>query len=503
MVTSRLWPDSTRPGAEDPPARASSPLDAVAVAGTDKTARIEQDQLFSEPGEPTLSVTELTAHVRSSLARAFPAEVWVRGEVQKLSHPPSGHVYFTLAEARGGQTAAAIAVTLLAREKRQIDAQLAGIPVELANGAEVRIRAKVTVYVPRGQLQLEMTGLDPYFTMGKIAAQRARVLATLRADQLLERNRQRSMPDLPLRVALVTSRDSAAYHDFVHELEVSGFGFSVAVCDARVQGQGAPRSLAAGLRAAVAQRPDVVVVVRGGGAQHDLAAFDHEAVARLIARAPVPVVVGVGHQVDRSVADEVAHTSCKTPTACAQVLVNAVRDASHAVEAHAAALVVAARQLIDAQTRYVGAVRERLEPRTRQHLVAASHRLDRIADGLRRRSDAVLDAQAHQLERRRARAAQRSTVQLERERLTVDHRTARLGRAALAPLESAHAHVDAVDERVRALDPARVLARGYSITRRANGRAARSVADLVVGDELHTRLAVGVVVSRVEATEEP
>jgi len=450
----------------------------------------------------TLSVTELNAQIRGSLARAFPAEVWVRGEVQKLSQPPSGHVYFTLAEQRGGQTAAAMPVTLLAREKRKIDAELAGLPVELVNGAEVRIRAKVTVYVPRGQLQLEMTALDPYFTMGKIAAQRSRVLAALSAEGLLEHNRRLAMPELPMRVALVTSRDSAAYHDFVHELEESGFGFLVFSCDARVQGQDAPRSLAAGLRAAVMTRPDVIVVVRGGGAAHDLVAFDHEAVARLIALAPVPIIVGVGHQVDRSVADEVAHTSRKTPTACAQFLVATVREAVSAIDDRWQSIVGAARTSLARQERSHTEVHDRVEQRTRHHVGRAEQRVNALADALRRSATVALRSQAHQIDVRLTRVAERAEVRLERRSVMLDHRLERLRRAATAPFEPASKHLDGVDARVRALDPARVLARGYSITRTADGRVARKVADFVVGDALHTRLAEGVVVSRVEATEE-
>src|SRR5207245_2538751 len=141
---------------------------------------------------------------------------------------------------------------------------------------------------------------------------------------------------------LITSHGSAAYHDFVHELETSRFAWRVCAVDVRVQGAAAARRITWALRELAQLDVDAVVIVRGGGSRADLAPFDTEIVARAIATMGVPVIVGVGHETDRSVADEVAHTACKTPTACAQILVQQVRgflgtldDATHRLVARA------------------------------------------------------------------------------------------------------------------------------------------------------------------------
>src|SRR5262249_11965720 len=182
------------------------------------------------------------------------------------------------------------------------------------------------VYAPQGRVQLKMTAIDPVFTVGGIAVARERVVRGLAADGVLDRNACTAMPLVPLRVGLVTSVGSAAFHDFVHELGASGLAFRVAVVDVRVQGDNASRRIVYGLRQMAVRELDVVVLVRGGGSRADLAPFDSDAVARAIVAMAVPVICGVGHETDRSVADQVAHTSCKTPTACAQLLVAQVRE---------------------------------------------------------------------------------------------------------------------------------------------------------------------------------
>ena len=166
-----------------------------------------------------------------------------------------------------------------------------------------------------------MTDIDPAFTLGRLAADRDRLLRLLDAEGLLGRQAALSRPLVPLRVGLVTAGGSAAEHDVMDELRRSGLGFRVVRADARVQGPTAPRSVAWGLRAVAARGADVVLLVRGGGATTDLAAFDSEVIARAVAGLDTPVLTGIGHDIDRSVADEVAHAAYKTPTACAQAVV--------------------------------------------------------------------------------------------------------------------------------------------------------------------------------------
>jgi exodeoxyribonuclease VII large subunit len=441
----------------------------------------EMLDLGDVPEEPTFSVADLASAVGDALRRAFPEQVWVRGEVQNLKRYPSGHTYFSLVEkgtGTGDKVRARLACVLFRDDRPAVNRALKEVPgAELGNDVEVRIRGRVSVY--QGQLQLVMSAIDPVFTVGGIAANRERVLRALAADGLLDANRRLELPLVPLRIGLVTSSGSAAYHDFVHELEASGFAFRVATVDVRVQGAAASRRIVWGLRELAARHCDVIVLARGGGSRADLAPFDTELVARCIASMPVPVITGVGHEVDRSVADEVAHTACKTPTACAQSLVRQVREFVERID--------------DAAQRVSSLARSRAAMASRQ-LDEAARRVQRGAPAVIARERARMDrthGRVHELSRRRTRDASRELADCAR-------RAAELGRRGVA---TASLRVDGTERAVRALDPRRVLERGYTITRAADGRVVRTPADTAVGDEIVTELAQGRITSRVEGSD--
>ena len=413
---------------------------------------------------------ELSQAIGDHLRTAFPGEVWVRGEIHDLTRARSGHVYFTLRDADRDVTAQ-LSVMLSSTNKVRVNRLLlrGGGRVRMNDGTEVRIRGRLDWYEPRGQLQLQMTSIDPAFTLGQLAAARAELLDRLRAEGLVGANALLALPIAPLRIGLVTSAGSAAEADVVDELTRSGFRFEITRADVRVQGPEAPGAIAGAITGLARTRVDLVLVARGGGAATDLAAFDTELVARAIAAAGRPVITGIGHEVDRSVADEVAHTAAKTPTAAAQ----------HVVGLVAVAL-------------------ERAEQAWLHIAVRSTHVLDR--------------ADAH-LERSRARAAVAARSATHREQGRIDHAAGRLARCASSVLDGAERHLDDASRRLTAttqrrlddassridllatradlLDPAHVLARGWSIVRRDDGAVVRSVDDVEVGTALVIRVGDG------------
>lgn len=388
-----------------------------------------QDPLFND--EPTFSVAELNRSIGLVLGRAFPDEVWVRGEIANLSRPTSGHVFFDLVG-----DGCAIGVTLWAADKQVVNAVLrrAGGAVRMNDGTEVRLRGRVTWWAERGKVTLRMLSIDTAYTLGRLAEARELLVQRLRDDGSLARQRELALPLVPLRVGLVTSDASAAAADFLDTLSLSGFGFQVVLAHTRVQGPEAERSMLAALDAlaAVSRPMDVVCIVRGGGARTDLACFDSEVLARAISQQPVPVLTGIGHEIDTTVADLVAHAAFKTPTACASALVERVST-----------------------------FRAALDERT-----SRLHRLSHL----------VLERSAARL----SRAAER---------------TAASGRSQL---RAATGRVERCELRAAALDPARALARGWSITRDASGRAVRSVAGAPAGTRLVTAVADGEIRSTVD-----
>jgi exodeoxyribonuclease VII large subunit len=451
--------------------------------------------------ERTWSVSELSDGIAVALRRSFPDEVWVRGEIQGWKAGRGGHAYFQLTDHEEGvdRPTACLSVALFANSRQRVVAMLrrAG-GVRLADGIEVRIRGRLAYYGPQGRLQLQMTGIDPEHTLGRMAADRDRLLRALRAEGLVDAQVALAMPVAPLDVALVTASSSAAASDFLHELAGSGLAFRVRVLDTRVQGPGAEQRVALALRRAAALRPDVVALVRGGGARTDLTTFDAEVVARTICGLGVPVVTGIGHEVDWSVADEVAHVAFKTPTACAAGLVDEVRSFTERLGRTWDRLAARATARLDDADRSLAGTGAAVGRATRGTLAVAWRATDEAARRLDRQATVAVDRAAARLAAGGGRLEGATRAHLRAADRTLAGAAARLGgrgRRALATAESA---VRLAEARASAVDPARALARGWTITRDGDGRVVRSVAVLAAGDELVTTFADGAAVSRVE-----
>jgi len=445
---------------------------------------VSDGALFDEsvgrgPDADTWTVGELAAHLGRLLVAALPDDVWVAGQIRNLSRANNGHVYFDLVEPTesGRAPEAQLSVTLLAPERELVNRQLvrAGGGVRMSDGVEVRIQGRIRWYAPRGTLQLRMHGIDPAFTLGRLQADRDRLLATLGAEGLLDANARVPMPLVPLRIGVVTSRGTAAHADVMAELEASGIGFEVVLADARTQGPECGPSVARALALLAAASVDVVLLVRGGGARTDLAGFDTEQIARAVAAMAVPVLTGIGHEVDRSIADEVAHRAHKTPTAAAASVVAQVQAFGRGVEERALSL----RRGVARATRLAEA---RLDDRRARAARAAARTLARADDRLAQRG-----AQA-------GRAAVRSLDRADRRVEVVGSRSVR---GARSRLDAAEARLGAQEARGVVHDPALALARGWSITTTADGRLVRRPADAPPGTELVTRLAEGALRSTV------
>lgn len=433
------------------------------------------DEPVDDPTNPTYSVAELAAAINDQLRRGFSDGVWVRGEIDGLRN--SGpHTYFSLVE-HGDDGRAVLSVSLFAPMKRNLTPVLKKNRLELGNGMKVRIFGHLDYYAPNGRLGLKMAGIDPRFTLGELSQARDQVVRRLVASGLFDANRRVTMASVPIRVGVVTSVGTAAWHDFHDEFARSGLGFELRVCDTRVQGDGAEHSIAAAIRT-LSRRPDVdcVVVIRGGGARNELATFDAESIAVAIATAPVPVITGLGHEIDRSVADDVAHTSHKTPTACARALIDVVREyRDDAEQAWAAITSLAVHRLGGASTSLVDRA-HRVARRTHAAVERADERLLTRADRLVTLPGRTLDAHDRRLDEVARRIATRSPQLIESQ----THR------------------LDALAARLALADPVNLLRRGWSISRDTDGNIIRSVDDVAPGTIMSTQLADGRLSSRIE-----
>ncbi|MGB1822063.1 MAG: exodeoxyribonuclease VII large subunit, partial [Acidimicrobiales bacterium] len=274
----------------------------------------------------TWSVGDLCQAIRDTFSAVFPEEIWVEGEIVGLNVASSGHVYFDVIEPDSeGSRVDKMSVALWRGRRQGVEAVLAKAEAgPLVDGIRVRIKGELSFFAPQGRVQLLMTAIDPTHTLGQLAVDRERVLKSLSSAGLLDANSALKVPLVPLHIGLITSDGSAAYNDFVNEISSSSYPFKISLAHSPVQGAEAESGLVSAIETLGDIDVDVIAVVRGGGARTDLMAFDLESVATAVANSTRPVLSGIGHETDRSIVDEVAHTAYKTPTACAAALVQTV-----------------------------------------------------------------------------------------------------------------------------------------------------------------------------------
>lgn len=427
------------------------------------------------------SVAELTRRIKDLLEIEID-RVWISGEISSFKvHAASGHAYFNLKDRD-----AVLACVCWASSLRRLT-------LKPADGLKVRAFGSVSVYEARGtyQLYVEQMRADGE---GALQAAFLELKRKLEAEGLFDPSRKRALPRIPTRIGLVTSGGGAALQDMMRVLAKRWPSVEVVLRPALVQGAGAAEDLARALREVALAGPEVVIIGRGGGSLEDLAAFNDEVLARAIAASPVPVVSAVGHETDFSIADFVADLRAATPTHAAQLVVpdrDEVRAqigrSARALASHALRGLREARRTIERlrQTRPLRRPEAMLR-QTRLDLDRTSDRLRRGLETAAARPRLRLQQVARRLERREPAAAllqARARLVDCKSRLQAEWSDRQSGRGRRLELAGA---------RLEALSPRQVLARGYSITRRArDGAVVRAVSEVAVGEEVEVVLARG------------
>jgi exodeoxyribonuclease VII large subunit len=405
-------------------------------------------------GQPpkALSVGEVVARIRGAVEGAFPATLWVEGELSNCSYAASGHIYFTLVDPQATDRAGQRLILPCAffRSANQ------SLKFRLEDGDQVVCLAQVTTYEARGQYQLRVLRV---LRKGEGELQRAfeQLKKRLEAEGLFDAARKRPIPTLPDRIGLVTSPAGSVVHDMVARLRGH---FNVVILPVRVQGDGAAAEIVQAIALANRRRlADLLIVARGGGSLEELWAFNEESVARAIAGSQLPVISAIGHEDHWTIADYVADRRASTPT-------------------HAAQQLAQERQLLVQQV---------------------NETVERLLDGM----TAALDAEAQRVDELGERLRLlHPLLQVDRGLARVRELHERMVRGARFAMERAERTLQGLAGRLEALSPLAVLGRGYSITLRLPGRTVLTAAGaLQAGDELETWLARGRVRSRVSDVE--
>lgn len=403
-----------------------------------------------------ITLTELLKRVRTTLDEAFALPLWVSAEISDIKHHCSGHCYLELVEKGddGMPRAQARAVIWRSAYPRVAGYFEAETGQQLVPGLKILAKAQVNYHEVYG-FSLTITDIDPSYTLGDMERQRQLTIASLRRDGVWDMNREAWLPSVVLRIAVVSSRQAAGYQDFCKELAKSPYAFHTTLFEAFVQGQRAEASVVAALEAIAARQEafDAVVVIRGGGAAADLNCFNSYRLCAHIAQFPLPVLTGIGHDKDTSVADMVAHTSLKTPTAVAVWL--------------------------------------------HDRAARADGMLDYAALRLQQAAVVVTRTQELRLERLRGELAHLSTALLENRQTKILQAQDALHRSAEQYLRSRRDRLSTSEELVRSRAPERILRLGFSVVRHG-GRPLQSTAGVAGGDRLEIELADGRLGARVE-----
>ena len=394
-----------------------------------------------------LSLLELNTLVRNRVQAAMPDRYWVRAEVSEARENRSGHCYLELVEkdeASGEMQAKARAV-IWATVYRMLRAHFAAeTGMAIAPGIKLLIEVSVDMHELYGYT-LTVHDIDPSYTLGDMARQRAEIIRRLTQEGIIDMNRELSWPLLPQRIAVISSPTAAGYGDFIDQLHRNPYGyrFYTALYTAAMQGARAESSVIGALERIYAHESDFdgVVIIRGGGATSELSCFDSYPLAQNVAQFPLPVIVGIGHDRDETVLDRVANVRVKTPTAAAEWLIARVAEAD--------------RRRLDLQASLAGEIDNRLR-QERQRLAAAGQRLPLLID---------------------------RRITLERSRL--DHLAPTLRQAVTRSMERQQQRLALLSRSVELSSPERILKRGFSLTLKA-GKAVRSADELRSGDRITT-----------------
>ena len=448
------------------------------------------DQLgltFSAPARKVWLVRDLVAAVRTRVEREY-SDIWVEGEISNFRAHDSGHLYFTLKD-----------------ENSQIRAVMFRSQARLLrfrpeDGMQVILRGRVTVFEGRGELQLSAEYLEPKGA-GALQVAFEQLKAKLEAEGLFDAARKKPIPALPRCIGIVTSPQAAALRDILNVLRRRHHSASVLIYPAQVQGESAASEVSSGVKHFNrAKSVDVIIIARGGGSAEDLAAFNHEGLARVIANSAIPTISAIGHETDFTIIDFVADLRAPTPSAAAE-------------------LVIRSRQEIEEQA---GALRLRLTRAMRYRLLMARQTLTeaaqhgafaRMMEGINQRQQR-LDDLLYRLEKAERKLIEQHRRKWEQVSAAVRHydarrvlagmrrdiasRTTAIASAVRTLLLRRRSRLEQIGHQLKALSPVAILERGYALVFDSSGKLVKDSSQVDIGEEISARLAHGSLTAKIE-----
>ncbi|TXY07718.1 exodeoxyribonuclease VII large subunit [Vibrio mimicus] len=434
------------------------------------------------------TVSRLNAEVRLLLENEM-GIVWLVGEISNFSAPVSGHWYLTLKDSQ-----AQVKCAMFKGNNRLVN-------FKPQNGQQVLVKARLSLYEPRGDYQIILESMQPEGD-GRLQQQFEQLKMQLAAEGLFAQTRKKPLPENPRCVGIITSRTGAALHDILHVLKRRDPNLPVVIYPTLVQGEDAAIQIAQAIgRANSRAECDVLIVGRGGGSLEDLWCFNHEIVARTIAASGIPIISAVGHEIDVTIADFVADVRAPTPSAAAELV---SRDNSHkqqALHQWQAKLASGMRHYLAQQHTQFARIQHKLDKQHPQaRLERQQQQLDELSLRLEQKMHQRLATQQQRWDRLSHKVQLNSPTHLIRQqRFNLLQQEQRLTQSIQHHLIQSRHQLALLSEKMDAVSPLATLARGYSVTRTAQGELVRQSAQVKPGDTLVTQLMDGEILSTVNS----
>ena len=452
------------------------------------------DQLgfsFKAPDRRIWGVRDLVAALRTSLEREY-SDIWVEGEISNFrAHDSSGHLYFTLKD--GDSQIRAVMFRSQARLLR----------FRPEDGMQVVLRGRATIYETRGELQLSAEYLEPKGA-GALQIAFEQLKAKLEAEGLFDPARKKAIPALPRCIGIVTSPQAAALRDILNILRRRHHSANLLIYPVQVQGEPAAVEVSTGIKYFNrAKNVDVIIVARGGGSAEDLAAFNHEGLARTVAGSAIPIISAVGHETDVTIIDFVADLRAPTPSAAAELVIRSRQEIEDQAESFALRLARAIRyRLLIAKQALTQAAQQGAFVRMMGGINQRQQKVDDLIFRLEKSQRRLIEQHRRRWERASAAVrhydARRMLAGIRKDLTT---QTSAVAAAVRAILLRQRSRLDQLQHQMRALSPVAILERGYALVFDSSGKLVKSSAQVERGDEISARLAHGTFTARIEKKE--
>lgn len=449
-----------------------------------------------------LKLSELLLTVKDALKASLQKTYWIRAEISEISTNYSGHCYLELIEKpENSETISAkVRATIWSSVNRMLSAYFETVTgQQLEKGLKVLIKVSVEFSELYG-LSINILDIDPTYTIGEQERARREIIKQLEEDGVMEMNSMLELPLVPQRIAVISSQSAAGYGDFIHQLSSNseGYTFQCTLFPSVMQGQKTAESIIKALEAIFEYETDfdAVIIIRGGGSKTDLAWFDNYDLAVNIAQFPLPVISGIGHERDKSIADMVAHTSLKTPTAVAEFLIEQASNFDETIAALGSDFIGLVQDMLDDHTTILKNISQNIKPIVKEAVSTEMNLLTMMIEKAEMYCNERLKAEIASTKMRSLKAIHHSNYELLKLRQHVTSLATTARQMIRANFSESEKQLEYLSSKSFAYDPARILERGFTMTLDENGNLIRSSKNIKKAQTIVSRFVDGDVKSQ-------